>query len=171
MSEVVFEDCRIAADRLLGPEGAGAAIFNHSMDWERSCILASAVGSMQRQLEQAIAYAKTRQTFGQPIGKYQAVSHTITEMKLRLETSRLLLYRLGWMKQNGKAAPLDSALVKLHLSESYLRSSMDALQIHGGYGYLTESELEREVRDAIAGRIYSGTSEIQRNLVAAHLGL
>jgi hypothetical protein len=171
MSEVVFQGCRVEAESMLGPEGAGAAIFNHSMDWERSCIMASAIGSMQRQLDQAIAYAKTRRTFGQPIGKYQAVSHTITEMKLRLETSRLLLYRLGWLKRDGKAAPLDSALVKLHLSESYLRSSMDVLQIHGGYGYLTESELEREVRDAIASRIYSGTSDIQRNLVASHLGL
>lgn len=171
MSEVIFSDCAVAADQLLGPEGAGAAIFNHSMDWERSCILASAVGSMERQLEQCIAYARERHQFGQPIGKFQAVSHAIVEMKLRLETSRLLLYRLGWTKQRGKSAPLDSALVKLHLSESYLQSSTAALQIHGGYGYLTESELEREVRDAIAGRIYSGTSDIQRNLIAAHLGL
>jgi alkylation response protein AidB-like acyl-CoA dehydrogenase len=171
MSEVIFSDCDVASDRLLGPEGAGAAIFNHSMDWERSCILAGAVGSMERQLEGCIAYAKERRQFGQPIGKFQAVSHRIVDMKLRLETSRLLLYRLGWLKRDGKPAPLDSALVKLHLSESFLQSSLDALQIHGGYGYLTESELEREVRDAVAGRIYSGTSDIQRNLVASHLGL
>jgi alkylation response protein AidB-like acyl-CoA dehydrogenase len=171
MSEVVFSDCEVAEDQLLGPEGAGAAIFNHSMDWERSCILASTIGSMQRQLEQSIGYAKERRQFGQPIGKFQAVSHRIVDMKLRLETARLLLYRLGWLKRAGKPAPLDSALVKLHLSESFTASSLDALQIHGGYGYLTESELEREARDAIASRIYSGTSDIQRNLVASHLGL
>jgi alkylation response protein AidB-like acyl-CoA dehydrogenase len=171
MSEVVFTDCEVAAVALLGPEGAGAAIFNHSMDWERSCILASVVGTMQRQLERAIAYAKERRQFGQPIGKFEAVSHRIAEMKLRLETSRLLLYRLGWLKHNGNPAPLDSALVKLHLSESFLQSSLDTLQIHGGYGYVTESEIEREVRDAVASRIYSGTSDIQRNLIAAHLGL
>jgi alkylation response protein AidB-like acyl-CoA dehydrogenase len=171
MSEVVFTDCEVRTDGLLGPEGAGAAIFNHSMDWERSCILASAVGTMQRQLERAISYAKERRQFGQPIGKFEAVSHRIAEMKLRLETSRLLVYRLGWLKQNGKPAPLDSALVKLHLSESFLRSSLDTLQIYGGYGYMTESEIEREVRDAVASRIYSGTSDIQRNLIAAHLGL
>jgi alkylation response protein AidB-like acyl-CoA dehydrogenase len=171
MSEVVFTGCEVASSALLGPEGAGAAIFNHSMDWERSCILASAVGTMQRQLERAIAYAKERKQFGQPIGKFEAVSHRIAEMKLRLETSRLLIYRLGWLKQNGKPAPLDSALVKLHLSESFLRSSLDTLQIHGGYGYMTESEIEREVRDAVASSIYSGTSDIQRNLIAAHLGL
>ena len=171
MSEVVFSDCEVSEDRLLGPEGAGAAVFNHSMDWERSCILAAAVGSMQRQLEQSIAYAKERRQFGQPIGKFQAVSHRIVDMKLRLETARLLLYRLGWLKRDGKPAPIESALVKLHLSESFTRSSLDVLQIHGGYGYLTESELEREVRDAIASRIYSGTSDIQKNLVATHLGL
>jgi alkylation response protein AidB-like acyl-CoA dehydrogenase len=171
MSEVVFTGCEVTSSALLGPEGAGAAIFNHSMDWERSCILASAVGTMQRQLERAIAYAKERKQFGQPIGKFEAVSHRIAEMKLRLETSRLLMYRLGWLKQNGKPAPLDSALVKLHLSESFLRSSLDTLQIHGGYGYMTESEIEREVRDAVASSIYSGTSDIQRNLIAAHLGL
>ena len=171
MSEVIFSDCEIAEDQLLGPEGAGAAIFNHSMDWERSCILASAVGSMQRQVERSIAYAKERRQFGHPIGKFQAVSHRIVDMKLRLETARLLLYRLGWLKSNGEPTALDSALVKLHLGESFLASSMDALQVHGGYGYLTESELEREVRDAVAGRIYSGTSDIQRNLVASHLGL
>ena len=171
MSEVVFSDCEIDVDRRLGPEGAGAAIFNSSMDWERSCILASAVGSMQRQLEQCIAYARERRQFGQPIGKFQAVAHRIVDMKLRLEAGRLLLYRLGSMKQNGKQAPLESAMVKLYLSESFMSSSLDALQIHGAYGYMTESELEREVRDAIASRIYSGTSEIQRNIVASHLGL
>ena len=171
MSEVVFTDCEIGPDHLLGPESAGAAIFNHSMDWERSCILANTVGSMQRQLEACIAYAKERRQFGQPIGKFQAVAHRIVEMKLRLEAGRLLLYRLGWLKREGKPAPLDSALVKLYLGESFMQSSLDALQIHGGYGYLTESELEREVRDAVASRIYSGTSDIQRNLVASHLGL
>jgi alkylation response protein AidB-like acyl-CoA dehydrogenase len=171
MSEVVFSDCEVPADALLGPEGAGAAIFNSSMDWERSCILASTIGSMERQLEQAITYARDRRQFGQPIGTFQAVSHRIVDMKVRLETARLLLYRLGWRKANGKPAPLDSAMVKLYLSESYLQSSLDALQIHGGYGYLTESELEREVRDAVASRIYSGTSDIQRNIVASHLGL
>jgi alkylation response protein AidB-like acyl-CoA dehydrogenase len=171
MSEVAFSGCEISEQTRLGPEGAGAAIFNHSMDWERSCILASAIGAMERQVERSVAYARERKQFGRPIGEFQAVAHRIVDMKTRLETSRLLLYRLGWMKRNGKQAPMDSAMVKLYLSESFLQSSLDALQIHGGYGYMTESELEREVRDAIASRIYSGTSEIQRNIVAAQLGL
>ncbi|MGH2728436.1 MAG: acyl-CoA dehydrogenase family protein, partial [Actinomycetota bacterium] len=93
------------------------------------------------------------------------------DMKLRLDTARLLLYRLGWAMGKGKASALDSALAKLHLSESFLQSSMDALQIHGGYGYMTEYELEREVRDAFGSRLYSGTSDIQRNIAARFLGL
>lgn len=171
MSEVILSDCEVPAIALLGPEGAGAAIFNSSMDWERSCILASAVGTMDRQVERCTAYARERKQFGQSIGRFQAVSHKIVDMKIRLETARLLLYRLGWLKAQGKQAPMESAMVKLYLSESVVQSSLDALQIHGGYGYMTELEVEREVRDAIGSRLYSGTSEIQRNIVAGHLGL
>ena len=171
MSEVAFEDCEVPESARLGPEGAGAAIFNSSMDWERSCILASAIGAMERQVERCIAYANERRQFGQTIGSFQGVSHRIVDMKIRLETARLLLYRLGWQKRAGKAVPLESAMTKVYLSECFVQSSMDALHIHGGSGYLTELELEREVRDAIASRIYSGTSEIQRNLVASHLGV
>jgi hypothetical protein len=171
MAELFFEDCELRAENLLGTAGAGMAVFNSAMEWERSCILACTVGTMQRQLERSIAYARERSQYGQPIGKFQAVSHRIVEMKLRLETARLLLYRLGWLMEKGKSSPLDSALTKLHLSESFVQSGLDALQIHGGYGYMTEYELERDVRDAIGSRIYSGTSDIQRNIAARFLGL
>lgn len=171
MSEVVFENCEVPADDLLGPPGAGLAIFNHSMDWERSCILACAVGTMQRQVERCISYAKERVQFGQPIGKFQAVSHRIVEMQVRLETARLLLYRVGWLKANGKPTIAEAAMAKLYLSESFVRSSLDAVQIFGGYGYMAEYELEREVRDAVGSRLYSGTSDIQRNIIAGRLGL
>jgi alkylation response protein AidB-like acyl-CoA dehydrogenase len=171
MSELIFTECRISRESMLGPLGAGMAIFNHSMDWERSCILASAVGTMQRQLETSVAYARERRQFGQPIGKFQAVAHKLVDMKVRLEAGRLLLYHLGWLKANGKPTALESAMVKLFLSEAFVESSLETIQVHGGYGYMAESELERDLRDAIAGRIYSGTSEIQRNLIARHLGL
>jgi alkylation response protein AidB-like acyl-CoA dehydrogenase len=171
MSELFFNDCEVPESRLLGKRGGGMALFTSAMEWERSCILASTVGSMERQLERSIVYARERKQYGQPIGKFQAISHRIVEMKLRLDTARLLLYRLGWSMGRGKASALDSALVKLHLSESFLASSMDALQIHGGYGYMTEYELEREVRDAFGSRLYSGTSDIQRNIAARMLGL
>jgi hypothetical protein len=171
ISELFFDDCEVPANGLLGNLGAGMRVFSSSMDWERSCILASTVGSTQRQLERCIEYARERKQFGKPIGSFQAVSHKIVDMKVRLETARCFLYRLGWMMSEGKATPLDSALVKLYLSECFVSSSLDALQVHGGYGYMAEYELERELRDAVGSRIYSGTSEIQRNLAAAHLGL
>jgi hypothetical protein len=92
-------------------------------------------------------------------------------MKLRLETARLLLYRLGWLADQGRSVTLESALVKLYLSESFLSSSEDALRILGGYGYMAEYEVEGDVRDAFGGVLYSGTSDIQRNLAARHLGI
>jgi alkylation response protein AidB-like acyl-CoA dehydrogenase len=171
MAELFLSDCQIPAEALLGRRGAGMAMFNAAMDWERSFILATVVGAMQRQLDRCVAHARDRKQFGQPIGKFQAVSHRIADMKVRLETARLLLYRLAWLRGRGRVSPLEASMVKLHVSESFVRSSLDALQIHGGYGYMTEYELEREVRDAIGGRIYSGTSDMQRNIIATHLGL
>jgi hypothetical protein len=171
MSEVFLDDCEVPVDNLLGRPGVGMALFNSAIDWERACILAGSVGTMQRQLEESIAYARERTQFGQPIGKFQAVSHRIVDMKMRLETARLLLYRLAWRKGRGRTSPMESALVKLYVSEAFVRSSLDALQIRGGYGYMTEFEVERDVRDAIGSRLYSGTSEIQRNIIAGSLGL
>jgi alkylation response protein AidB-like acyl-CoA dehydrogenase len=171
MSELFLDECEVSRDQLLGRPGNGMAIFDASMRLERSCILASCVGTMQRQLDRSVAYAKERKQFGHPIGSFQAVSHRIVDMKLRLETARLLLYHVGWLIGEGKSPTLEAALTKLYLGESFLRSSLDAVQIHGGYGYMTEYELERDVRDAVGSRLYSGTSEIQRNIIARALGL
>jgi alkylation response protein AidB-like acyl-CoA dehydrogenase len=168
MSELAFD---VPATNLLGTVGSGMMVFNHSIEWERSCILACLVGSMERQLEECVAFAKNRRQFGQPIGKNQAVSHRIVDMKVRLETSRLLIYRLGWMRDQGSATALDASIVKYHLSEAFVASSLDAVQIHGALGYMTETQIERDVRDALASRIYSGTSDIQKNIVARNLGL
>jgi alkylation response protein AidB-like acyl-CoA dehydrogenase len=171
MSEVFLDDCEVAADRMLGRPGGGMAVFKSSIDWERACVLAASVGTMQRQLERSIAYARERKQFGKPIGKNQAVAHRIVDMKVRLEAARLLLHRLGWLIDEGRSSPLDAALTKLFLSESFVASGLDAMSIHGGYGYMTEYELERELRDAIGSRAYSGTSDIQRNVVASGLRL
>ena len=170
-AEVVFDDCEVPVTALMGNEGNGGTIFKHSMGWERSCILASHVGAMQRQLETCVEYAKTRHQFGQPIGKNQSVSGMIIDMKLRLETSRLLLYHAGWLRAQGREAVQEVALAKLYLSECFVQSSLQAIQIHGGYGYSTEFGIERDLRDALGGRIYSGTSEIQREIIARSLGL
>jgi alkylation response protein AidB-like acyl-CoA dehydrogenase len=171
MGELFLNDCLVSADGLLGEPGGGMAIFNSSMRWERSLILAAAVGTMRRQLERCVAYARERVQFRAPIGSFQAVSHPLAEMRMRLQTSHLMLYRIAALLDTAAATDLDAAMTKLHLSEALVRSSLDALQIHGGYGYVTESGLERDVRDALGGRIYSGTSEMQRNVVARHLGL
>jgi alkylation response protein AidB-like acyl-CoA dehydrogenase len=171
MAEVFLDDCLVPADALLARPGAGMSVFNHSMDWERSCILATAVGCMQRQVEQSVRYAKDRVQFGQPIGKFQAVSHRIVDMKVRADAARLLLYRMAWLKAEGRRSDVEGSIVKLYVSESWVASSLDQLQLHGGYGYMRESGIEADVRDALAARIYSGTSEIQKNLIARNLGL
>jgi len=171
MSEVVLEDCEVPVENRLGPEGAGAAIFNCSMAWERGAILASYLGTMQRQIETCVKYARERKQFGKPIGRFQAVAHRIANMKVRLEAARNLVYRVAWTKQQGRSAVVEAAVAKLFVSESFVQSCLDAIQIHGGYGYMTDFGVERDLRDSISGTIYSGTSEIQRNIIAAMLGL
>ncbi len=171
MGEVVLDDCYVPAAHRVGREGAGMAIFNSAMTWERSCILASALGVMQRQVEACTAYARQRKQFGQPIGKFQAVAGKIADMYLRLEAARLLVYQAAWLGQQGKPAPAEAAAAKLFTSEAWVASSLDAIQVHGAYGYLKESGVERDLRDAVASTIYSGTSEIQRVILARMLGL
>ena len=126
---------------------------------------------MQYQLEQSVAYAKTRTQFGQSIGKFQAVSGRIANMKMRLETARLMLYKVAWLKQQGEPALIDSAILKLYLSECFAESSMDSVRIHGGKGYLSEHGVEHYLRDSVGGLLYAGTSEVQQNIIARLLGL
>lgn len=171
IGELSFEDCFVPEKNRLGKEGAGFSISNHSLEYERCSILASQLGAMDRQLETTIKYAQEREQFGQSLGKFQSVSNRVAEMKLRLETSRLLLYKVAWLKQMGKPAMLEAALLKLHLSESFVSSSLDAIRNHGGIGYLTKFEVERDLRDAVGGLLYAGTSDIQRNIIAKLLGL
>ena len=171
IGELLLEDCFVAENQRLGKEGAGFSIMNHSLEYDRCCILASQLGAMQRQLETTIQYVKKRQQFGQSIGNFQSVSNRIADMGLRLETSRLLLYKVAWLKQSGKSAMLEAAMLKLHLGESFLASSMDAIRSHGGIGYLTEYGVERDLRDAMGGVLYAGTSDIQRNIIAKLLGV
>ena len=171
MAELLFENCEVPEENRLGREGAGSSLFTHSMTWERGCILASAVGAMERLLETCIRHARQRKQFGQSIGKFQLVGSKIVDMKLRLETARSVLYQSAYQRSIGRTAILESALAKLHISDCWVRCCEDAIQIHGGQGYMTEGEIEREMRDAMGSRIYSGTNEIQRNLIASLLGL
>lgn len=171
LGEIILNNCEVPEKNRLGKEGAGSAIFNSEMELERSCLFASHLGAMERELELCVSHARTRKQFGKPIGQYQSISHKIADMRMRIELSRLILYKVAWMKSQGKRAPVESAISKLFISESYVSTSLDALQIHGAYGYSKEYEFERNLRDSIAGKIYSGTSEIQRNIIASYLGL
>ncbi len=171
MGEVVFAGCRVPMENRLGAEGAGTAVFNAAMEWERACIFASHLGSMQRLLEDTIAYAKSRKQFGQRISHFGPIADRIVDMKVAIEAGRLLLYKVGTVKDAGGDAVLDAAIAKLFVSEAHVRQTLNAIQIHGGYGYSTEMQVERELRDAIPGTIYSGTSEMQRKIIARLLGL
>lgn len=169
MSELAFADCRVPEEQLLGAAGAGFAIFNHSMEWERSHIFACSVGAMQRQLD--LVVDNDGGFPGRPDGPGSARMARIGDLELRLRTSRLLLYKVAWLRSRREPAALDAAMVKLRVSEAFLASSLDALAALGGAGDLSASVLERDVRDAVGGCIYSGTSDIQRNIIAAQLGL
>jgi alkylation response protein AidB-like acyl-CoA dehydrogenase len=171
IGDIVLEDCFVPEAQRLGKEGAGVGIFSKAMESERSYILAGQVGAMERQLEETIKFARNRKQFGSPIGKFQSVANRIADMKLRLETSRLLLYKVAWLESQGKPLVLEAALANLHLSETFLESSLDAVRNHGARGYLSEYEVERDFRDSAGGLVYSGTSDIQRNIIARMLGL
>jgi alkylation response protein AidB-like acyl-CoA dehydrogenase len=171
MAELALVDCEVPAENVLGKEGAGTAIFTASMEWERICILGSHLGAMQRLLETCVKYARERKQFGQAIGKFPAIANKVAEMDIRLETARLVLYKAAWLKKQGKHPLREAAIAKTYVSEACIQTCMDAIQIHGGYGYMTEYEIERELRDAIAGKIYSGTTEIQKMIIAGLHGL
>lgn len=166
-----LESCRVDAEALLGREGDGAACFQCSMEWERGAILAMHVGRMERQLQEAIAFVRRRTQFGRPIGSFQSVANRIVDMKLRLDTSRPLVRRIGELKDAGRQAMLEAAVAKLHVSEAAVQSSLDAVQVMGSRGYLREGVVERDLRDALGARIYSGTNEMQRVMIARLLGL
>jgi hypothetical protein len=169
--ELVFDNLYVGPEAVLEGIGAGSALFTDAMDWERICLFASHIGAMERLLEQSIAYARTRMQFKQPIGKFQAVSHPIVDMKVRLEAARLLTYRSAWRLGRVKNVSMDASMTKLFVSESLLSTALATVQLHGGYGYVTETEVERALRDAVGSTIYSGTSEMQRNIIARWLGL
>ena len=169
--ELVFADCTVPADNMMGSEGQGAILFNESMEWERCLLPAAHLGTLERVCETCVTYAKGRSAFGQPISKFQAVSSKIVEMKVALELGRLMLYKVATTKDQHKRAALEASIVKLYISEALKQACLDAVQIHGGYGYMKEYDIERDLRDSIAATIYSGTSEMQQNIISRFMGL
>lgn len=169
--ELMFLDCPVPASSIIGHVGQGAIIFNETMEWERILIPASLLGELERVLEESVCYAKDREAFGQPIGNFQAISHKIAKMKMDSELGRLILYHAASLKDRKKRVMLESSIAKLFISESLKQACLDAVQIRGGYGYMTEFEVERELRDSVVSTIYSGTSEMQLNIIARLTGL
>jgi alkylation response protein AidB-like acyl-CoA dehydrogenase len=169
--EVALDGCRVPVASRLGEEGAGAAIFTESMEWERLLVSCAALGRLAHTLDRSLAYARRRRQFGKAIGKFQAIANKLVGMKADLETSRLLLYKAAWLRDQGERAGLEIALAKYLVNESRIRSAVDAIQIHGASGCTAELQLERELRNALPLSIASGTPEIQKMIAARLLGL
>ena len=169
--ELNFSDCRLPPESLIGREGQGAILFNEVMEWERALIPACLLGELERVIEETVQYAQTRKAFGQSIGGFQAVSHKIATMKMNAELGRLALYQAAALKSQRRRAALETSVTKLFISESLKQACLDAVQIRGGYGYMTEYEAERDLRDSLASTIYSGTSEMQLNIIARLAGV
>jgi alkylation response protein AidB-like acyl-CoA dehydrogenase len=171
LSSIYLNECRVPRSHLVGLEGQGAFIFQASMIWERACLFAAWVGWMERLLDKTCGYARERRQFGQRIGDFQAISHRIVDMKVRLESARLLVYRACWTKDQRKDALLWIAAAKLAVSESAVQAALDAIRVFGGMGIVVDAGIETALRDAIPGLVYSGTSEMQKNIVAREMGL
>ena len=166
-----FEDVRVPANAAVARIGGGVTVFKQAMLWERTGVSACHVGIMERLLQESIDRARGRTQFGEPIGAFQSISYRIADMKARLEASRLLTYKAAWALEHSRTSMLDVSLAKVSSSESFVQTALETMQIHGGDGYMTNNQVERVMRDAVASTIYSGTSEMQRNTIARWLGL
>jgi len=165
-SELILDNCEVPAENLLGAEDQGfMGVALATLEWERSVMLAAAIGGQEVQLEQCIKYAKERKQFGRPISSFQSVQNMLADMKMWLETSRWILYKVAWNKDQGIMDPLMASCSKLFITEVALKAARNAIQIHGGYGYTKEYAVERAYRDAQLGVLGGGTSEIQRMII------
>ena len=171
VGEIHLDGVEVPGEALLGRRGGGAAVFQTAMDWERTCLFAAHVGAVERLLSRTVRFVKGRRSGDATLASRQAVSHQLADLKVQLEAARLLVYRAAWQLDRGRSATQDAAIAKLFTSETLLHGAVTALRLHGGEGLRRGGELERAYRDAVAATLYSGTSEIQRNLIAAFLGL
>lgn len=170
-SRIHLDRCVVDDTTVLGAIGSGGAVFASAVEAERAFLYAAQLGAMERMLDRCIDRARRRTQFGKPIGSFQAVSHRIAEMKLRHEAARLLVYKAAALNDRGWPVTMAAALAKLQTSESAVESAVDALKVHGAEGYTEAAGIELELRDALGGLVYSGTSDIQRNIVARLLGV
>ena len=169
-AEIVLTDCRVPADAMLGPEGEALwRIAFECFDWERTVMIAGSVGGMQATLDGAIAYAKERRQFGKPIASFQAIAHKLADMKINLEVCRTAVYRAAFLKQQGEPHMVEASIAKSLVGDLSVRNALDAIQIHGGYGYMRDFAAERSLRDAKLTSIGGGTTEIQKMIISREL--
>lgn len=165
-TELIFKDCRVPKENLLGNIGQGFKIAMATLDGGRIGIAAQALGIAQACLDESVSYAKERRQFGRPIASNQAIQWMIADMAKDVMAARLLVYHAASLKDNGQPFSMEAAIAKLFAAETAMRHSIKAVQIHGGYGYVRGSKVERLMRDAKITEIYEGTSEVQRMVIA-----
>ncbi|MCU9613330.1 acyl-CoA dehydrogenase [Caldibacillus lycopersici] len=168
-TEIIFEECRVPKENLLGEEGQGFKIAMMTLDGGRNGIAAQAVGIAQGALDAAVAYAKERKQFGKPIIANQGISFKLADMATNIEAARLLTYQAAWLESNGLPYGKASAMAKLFAGDTAMSVTTEAVQVFGGYGYTTEYPVERFMRDAKITQIYEGTQEIQRLVISRML--
>jgi alkylation response protein AidB-like acyl-CoA dehydrogenase len=169
-AEIVLTDCRVPGDAMLGPEGEALwRIAFECFDWERTVMIAGSVGGMAATLDGAIAYAKERRQFGKPIASFQAIAHKLAEMKINLEVCRTAVYRAAYLKQAGEEHTVEASIAKTLVGDLSVRNALEAIQIHGGYGYMRDFAAERSLRDAKLTSIGGGTTEIQKMIISRAL--
>jgi butyryl-CoA dehydrogenase len=168
-AEFLFEGCRVPASSRLGEEGQGFRIAMTTIDGGRIGIGAQAVGIAVAAYEASVAYARERKSFGVPIGQHQMVQWMLADMATGIEAARLLTLRAACLKDRGEPFGPEAAMAKLFASETAMRVATDAVQVHGGYGFIKEYQVERHFRDAKITQIYEGTSQIQKLVIARHL--
>ena len=167
--ELVFSNCRVPKENLLGKEGDGFKIAMKTLDGGRIGIAAQALGIAQGAYEEALSYAKKRQQFGQPIGKFQAVQFKLADMATQIEAARFMVYRAAWCVDNKLPYTKEAAMAKCFASDVAMWVTTEAVQVLGGYGYVKDYPLERMMRDAKITQIYEGTNEIQRVVIGANI--
>jgi butyryl-CoA dehydrogenase len=168
---LVFEDCRVPATNLLGERGRGFHQFLSTLDDGRIAIAAMAVGVLQSCLEESVSYSKERESFGKPIGSYQAIAFKCADMEMMTEAARLLTYRAAWLKEQGLPFKQEAAIAKLYATEAAITATREATQVFGGAGFIDSTLVSRHYRDAKILEIGEGTSEVQRLVIARGLGL
>ncbi|HEY7283361.1 MAG TPA: acyl-CoA dehydrogenase family protein [Actinomycetota bacterium] len=169
--ELSFSDCRVPEANLLGERGKGFAQFLRILDDGRIAIAALSVGLAQGCLEESVKYANDRQAFGKPIGEFQGLQFSIADMKVAVETARMYVYFAAWLRDQGRPYKTQASIAKLYASEVAVTCARDAVQVHGGYGFMEEFPVARFYRDSKVLEIGEGTSEVQRILIARDLGL